>query len=467
MVQQQTQVELQDSVQPYDTHHDITHRINPPCQNSPETVLDCDEALLLTHFDDDLYLQIENEDDSEDEHDNTEHNLIVDLRHYIVQYSVLHNHANKLLEIIRANRINGLPKDVRTLIGTPKAVEIQQLGSGEFWYYGIENSLRRVEYPEGINQLKLNFHIDGLPVGKSTKKQFWPILMNVAYVSELLKKCFVVAIYSGNSKPDTGELYRNQFIKELLKLLETGIENMEGKRLSIKINAFICDTPACAFIKCIVSHNAYYSCTKCKVKGCYDKKGRHMSFPHTDCEIRTDSSFRNKDDPEHHQKASPLERLPIDMIKDFVVADSLHLIDIGLTKKCLNGWVNGSYNFKEKFFIPQVKIVKEWLQRTNSMVPRDIHRAIRGLDYLSFWKATEYRTFLLYLGPVILLEFLSKQAYNHFMLLFCSVTILSSRFYTSKPGFLKIAQNMLIDYIEQFTTLYGEDAISSNVHNLC
>lgn len=79
-----------------------------------------------------------------------------------------------------------------------------------------------------------------------------------------------------------------------------------------------------------VGSNAYHGCLKCTVVGEYDDKGHHMSFPRIDGPVRTDASFRNRDDPDHHKKSSILENLPIDMVKDFVVADSLHLLDLGL-----------------------------------------------------------------------------------------------------------------------------------------
>ena len=117
----------------------------------------------------------------------------------------------------------------------------------------------------------------------------------------------------------------------------------------------------------IVSHNAYFSYQKCIVKGECHRNGRDISFP------QTNTSFRNRSNPEHHQKdkttdeflKSPLEDLPIDMIKDIPVADALHLIDLGLVKRGLSGWVNGSYNFRSKFFAPQINEISVWLRYTH------------------------------------------------------------------------------------------------------
>lgn len=55
-----------------------------------------------------------------------------------------------------------------------------------------------------------------------------------------------------------------------------------------------------------------------------------MSYPRTNCTRRTDEGFRLKIDEDHHKEDTPLIRLiGIDMIQDFIVADSLHLFDLG------------------------------------------------------------------------------------------------------------------------------------------
>lgn len=76
---------------------------------------------------------------------------------------------------------------------------------------------------------------------------------------------------------------------------------------------------------------------------------------------------------------------------------------------------------------------------------------------------TEYRTFILYLGPIVLVDYLPKGLYNHFLLLFCAVTICSTSYHSDK---LPITDKLFRDYVEGFISIYGEDKISSNIHNL-
>lgn len=64
-----------------------------------------------------------------------------------------------------------------------------------------------------------------------------------------------------------------------------------------------------------------------------------MSFPRLDFRLRTHSGFLNKIDEDHHLwnarerqfYHTPLEEIQgIDMIENFPIADSMHLIELGL-----------------------------------------------------------------------------------------------------------------------------------------
>lgn len=210
--------------------------------------------------------------------------------------------------------------------------------------------------------------------------------------------------------------------------------------------------------------NHYHGCAKCVTRGKWDAKGKHMSFPNINADRRTDESYRNRIDEDHHKENSPLESLPINMIDDFPVADSLHLIDLGIMKKCLVGWSRGSFNFRTKWSGRDIEEVSNLLFMYNMHKPIEIHRAIRKIECVKFWKALEFRTFFLYLSIVVLKDYLSVEVYNHFLLLFCSITICTSKSYHK---YIDLAEIMLNDYIEQYKIIYGEDSINSNVHNLC
>lgn len=211
----------------------------------------------------------------------------------------------------------------------------------------------------------------------------------------------------------------------------------------------------------MVNFNSYHGCTRCTGEGEY--RFNKMIFPKINCRPRTDLEFRNRKDEDHHKEDTPLELLPIDMIKDFIVADSLHLLHVGVMKKLLLIWTTGMYTYEAKWSASVIRSISLLLIESNSYLPKEIHRATRGLDCLKFWKGSEFRTFLMYLGIVVLKDFMESEIYEHFLLLFCAVTICSSSHYQKLTV---IAKELFEDYIKKYKQIYGLHSITINIHSL-
>lgn len=73
-----------------------------------------------------------------------------------------------------------LPSDARTVMRTPKNIEIVEKANGKLWYNGIRINLQKIfEFVNKDIQIQLNFNVDGIPLYNSSKKEFWPILANI------------------------------------------------------------------------------------------------------------------------------------------------------------------------------------------------------------------------------------------------------------------------------------------------
>ncbi|KAK9659822.1 hypothetical protein QE152_g41532, partial [Popillia japonica] len=93
------------------------------------------------------------------------------------------------------------------------------------------------------------------------------------------------------------------------------------------------------------------------------------------------------------------------------------------------------------------------------------NRKPRPVSELLRWKATEFRSFILYLGPVVLKDIADVAIYEHFMLLHCGITIFVSKIYLSSSN-IEFAGELLNTVVKHSRKLYGNDFLVYNVHYL-
>lgn len=127
-------------------------------------------------------------------------------------------------------------------------------------------------------------------------------------------------------------------------------------------------------------------------------------------------------------------------------------------------WIKGPLENGCRIGISTVKRISESLSDLKGFLPREFNRKARTLDYVERWKATEFRQFLLYTGPVVLKKQLPPPFYMHFMLLFVSVFCLSCSFFCET--YRNYAQELLYKFVHQFGELYGRNILVFNVHGL-
>lgn len=166
------------------------------------------------------------------------------LRSWALENNVAHTAINQLLDIMKKLDIKNLPKDARTLLSTPKANIIIEMGNGQYWYHGVAVHLKKMQI-NNLEEIKIKVNIDGISPFKSSDKEFWPILFSVD--EKLYRQPFVAAIYYGQGKPPLKD-FLDQFVNEMSHLMEHGII-INGREMAVKISCFICDTPARSYIK--------------------------------------------------------------------------------------------------------------------------------------------------------------------------------------------------------------------------
>ena len=74
----------------------------------------------------------------------------------------------------------------------------------------------------------------------------------------------------------------------------------------------------------------------------------------------------------------------------------------------------------------QIHLISDNLVNLNGKLPSEFSRQPRSLDLIDRWKATEFREFILYTGPLVLKDILHEGYYIHFLTLHCAMRILLS-----------------------------------------
>lgn len=181
-----------------------------------------------------------------------------------------------------------------------------------------------------------------------------------------------------------------------------------------------------------------------------------MVFPQIRSTPRTDEEFREKLCQEHHIGDSILENIPkLDMVNDFSI-DEMHVVHHGVVKKLVKIWMDTSSKTQIKRIQTRISMIEEFR-------PKEIHRTIRDLKEFNQFKAKEFRAFLLFTGPVILLDILDKKKYDHFMLLHAAMKKLGRE---NRLDQIEIVRPLLEKFVTEFKSIYGLNKITYVVHSL-
>jgi len=454
---------IENTIDNKDTHNFIENTIDNKDTNKFENIqLNYEDEIMSdgTYYETDLEEFEENNPEEEFIEEDDVFNFVEELKLFAVHSQIKNVHLNQLLKLLKKAGFNNLPQDSRSLLQTPRTsfCEISPCLPGEYFHYGlkkaIENQLYGLTYIDET-ELMLDLNIDGLPIAKSSGTSLWPIFGKLVHSS--LNTPFVIGIYHGNKKPSSVDNYLALFIKEYKQLQDTAIV-IDGKKYNVTLRCITCDSPARSYVKCTRQFNGYFSCDKCTVEGEFQER---IVFLSESAPLHTDDTFRNRINEEHHIGISPFESLPIDMVKQFPL-DSLHVVYLGVMKFLLMCWIDNRR--RPKFSSRDVQKLSDLLVIAAQWVPKEFNRKPRGLQELCRWKGTEFRLFLLYLGPIILQYFLSQKYLIHFNSLNCAMRILCDPQDCYKNN--AYAKELLLYFVQQFKILYGEQYVTSNLHYL-
>ncbi|PIK42768.1 hypothetical protein BSL78_20370 [Apostichopus japonicus] len=166
-------------------------------------------------------------------------------------------------------------------------------------------------------------------------------------------------------------------------------------------------------------------------------------------------------DINHHHGPTPLLRLGIGMVSCFP-QDYMHLVCLGVTRKLIMLWMKGP--LKTRLGPRVIDGMSTSLISLRSFIPCEFARKPRSMREYLRWKATEFRQFLLYTGPVILHSSLRSTLYKNFLLLFVGIFILISP--SLSVSHCDYAHQLIVLFVQHFGSVYGKSMLTYNVHCL-
>lgn len=167
--------------------------------------------MLDENFEDEIFLDVEKETEEiescikiQEDKSIAGNNIdeIKELREWALDCDIKQASLDKLLNILRKRLLPQLPKNSKTFLNTNINHNINNIYNehseeiGQYVYFGLKEGIQQCINVNlhTDNELKLQFNVDGLPLFKSDKKQFWPILCKIFSKIDIYKP-FAVAIF--------------------------------------------------------------------------------------------------------------------------------------------------------------------------------------------------------------------------------------------------------------------------------
>lgn len=172
------------------------------------------------------------------------------------------------------------------------------------------------------------------------------------------------------------------------------------------------------------------------------KKSRLQS---ADIHLRTDEAFSQIEYSRHQTGSSPLIAAGIPCVSAFVL-DYMHAFCLGVVRRMLVYLTRG----------PKLCRLSQKLNILRGQMPSEFARQPGGLQELDRWKATEFRQFLLYTGPIVLKNTVSSKLYCHFVTLNLAVSIMLDSDDGTRAAYLDFYTELMRHFVSGCPALYGK-----------
>ena len=286
-----------------------------------------------------------------------------------------------------------------------------------------------------------------------------------------LRYLLLAGIWLGPGKPIASTILQ-PVLEKIHSLYEKGImisTPVGRKCLKAKLLCCVFDLPARAMVLNLTQWNGNYGCTYCLDTGTQVSHTR-IYLPNDDHKSRTEKDTlkcakeaSNTATPVFGVKGYSVLSPYLNIVKDTAI-DYMHAVLEGVAKTLLHKfWLNGTYKDHRFYLSKEVAQIDEKLLEIKP--PHEFRRTPRAIQKtLSYWKASEFRAWLLFYSIPILFDFLHRDYLHHLNLLVKSLHILLSSCISSSD--LKAAEEMLAIFYRKAVDLYPQQVCTMNVHSL-
>lgn len=345
----------------------------------------------------------------------------------------------------------------------------------------IYNSLHKD--PEKL-LLALTMNLDGATIFKSSRGSLWPVQFYLNFLPPAIRympeNIVVSVLYYGIEKPDMSKLLY-PIAKEIEVNREQCLVTSESEFLNFQLSISIvaCDLPAKAAVQNFIGHNGKFGCSYCCHPGMpisnligKGKTTRFVELNHT-VQLRTHDKVLQQSVNCNEQNViegvkgpSPMLMFPdIDIIKCFPI-DIMHGVGLGIMKDLLAIWMGkkklSSSHKNCKLKAKHRDILNSRIQKLKP--PLSVRRRPKSVFGFADFKASECLNFLWFYLRYTLPGLLSTKLVKHFEKLSVATYILCKENITLCE--MNSATDMLIDFANEHEKIYGQEAVTMNIHLL-
>ena len=334
---------------------------------------------------------------------------------------------------------------------------------------------------DGLLSKKWNFsytfNTDGCQAADSSKVTIWPIyaMLHELPPSMRSKHMILVGLWIDKTEPIMN-VFLKPFVKQANRLSSTGFiwQLNENEEIVSKAIPLLCsvDSVARAAILNMKQFNGTFGCTFCEhpTEGVNSQRKYTVSVhvPHH----RSDESIKQNMIKTLYSDngvaikgvwgPSILMNLNFFDLVDGMDVDYMHCVLLGVTRQYTELILSTT---NANFYVGDPNSIGIINKRLLSITPpKCITRTPRSINERRLWKASEWRSWLIFYSLVCLKGVLLPTYLKHLALLVTAVNIFLQESIT--PCTLQSAEKMLIRFVVDFQKLFGIQAMTYNVHLL-